>query len=111
MEYELYHMTPRNGYSKQSFKYVRKEWKNGRWVYYYDESKKEGKTGASSSTSDRSKVSRNVGGGSFKENNTSSKFDRAVGIGKQIVERANDLWTTNIKDLPKSIKHVLRPFK
>lgn len=33
---ELYHWL-KKGESKEDHKYVRREWKNGRWVYYYDE--------------------------------------------------------------------------
>lgn len=33
---ELYHWL-KKGESKEDHKYVRREWKNGRWVYYYNE--------------------------------------------------------------------------
>ena len=33
---ELYHAWLKKGSQKDNHKYIRREWKNGRWVYYYD---------------------------------------------------------------------------
>lgn len=35
-EQELYHAWLKKGAQKEDHKYIRREWKNGRWVYYYD---------------------------------------------------------------------------
>lgn len=32
---ELYHFGIRKGWTKKNHKYIKREWKNGRWVYYY----------------------------------------------------------------------------
>lgn len=36
MEYELYHWGIKKGEAAEKHKYVKREWKNNRWVYYYD---------------------------------------------------------------------------
>lgn len=35
-EQELYHAWLKKGAAKDDHKYIKREWKNGRWVYYYD---------------------------------------------------------------------------
>ena len=35
MEYELYHSNGRSGWAKKNAKYIKREWKNGKWVYVY----------------------------------------------------------------------------
>lgn len=40
MDNELYHVTPRRGYTKPDHKYLRREWRNGRWVYFYEDESK-----------------------------------------------------------------------
>lgn len=36
MSSELYHAWLKKGEQSENHKYIRREWKNGRWVYYYD---------------------------------------------------------------------------
>ena len=36
MEHELYHWGIKKGEAAENHKYTRREWKNNRWVYYYD---------------------------------------------------------------------------
>ena len=36
MQNELYHAWFKKGEQKENHKYIRREWKNGRWYYYYD---------------------------------------------------------------------------
>lgn len=40
MRNELYHAWLRKGEAAPDHKYLYREWKNGRWVYYYDTGKK-----------------------------------------------------------------------
>ena len=35
-EQELYHAWLKKGQQAEKHKYIRREWKNGRWYYYYD---------------------------------------------------------------------------
>lgn len=37
MTNELYHRRIGRGFQKADHKYTRREWKNGKWIYYYDD--------------------------------------------------------------------------
>lgn len=39
MSNELYHAWLKKGETSDDHKYIRREWKNGRWVYYYEDKK------------------------------------------------------------------------
>lgn len=59
---ELRHAAPNRGWEKDDHKYVKREWKNGRWQYTYPNNAKQNntakKTGKTANTSAKSKVSK-----------------------------------------------------
>lgn len=112
------------GTQRANHKYIRREYKNGKWVYYYEDGKsvKELPKGQNYKTkqqveeeqqaTEAAKVeSDNKAKAAAKkkadvEARVNSKIDRTISRGKKAMENVNVLLSTRIIDLPKAVRYL-----
>lgn len=117
---ELYHSAMPKGTPKADHKYIYREWKNGRWVYHYEdgtpvkelprgmnykteaqveiEQKATEAAKAEKMTKEKEKTAR--------ETKNMSKIDQAVDRGKKAMEKISILLGTRLVDIPKAIEYL-----
>lgn len=117
---ELCHSAMRKGTQKADHKYIYREWKNGHWVYYYEDmtpvkelpkgqnykTKQQVETEQKATEAAKAeKIAKNKEK-EDRETRVMSKIDRAVNRGKKAMEKVSVLLSTRIVDIPKAIKFI-----
>lgn len=117
---DLCHKWYKKGDEADEHKYTRREWKNGRWVYYYEDGSK-----SSTSKSTRNYITQAEAEQKRKEEEQKRKdalakkvekekraaeidagFDRLVSKGKEMFEKFKSILATRIVDTPYLIKSL-----
>lgn len=112
MNDELYHKWNGKGTQRANHKYTRREWKNGHWVYYYDDGTSEVmKPGQNYLTIEQAKKERDEERKSISERQNkakieqekivevSKKIDSWVRKGKEAVEKLEWIWDLTLEDI------------
>lgn len=122
MNYKLQHSAMQKGQQKDNHKYIYREWKNGRWVYYYEDDVRTDKTAIGSNYKTPNDVERERKAKESakanklakekekkdKETRVFNTIENAVNRGKKAFEKIDILMTTNIVDLPDTIRHLTK---
>ena len=122
MTNELYHRWLRKGETADDHKYTRREWRNGHWVYYYDDgtTTKDYPKGQNYKTSDQVKQER-AAAEAKKASDEAEKaakkavqqeinekidgfLDRLIEKGKSSAEKFERLMSSRVSDLPQTLE-------
>ena len=122
MNHELYHVSPRRGYQKKNHKYVYREWKNGHWVYHYEDGTQttDYPKGQNYKTAEQRKQEENAAKAAAADKSARekekakqadifySRMGELIDKGVQAVENIGRLLNTKVVDLPDSIEWLSR---
>ena len=117
MDNELYH-GPNGGSTRKTHKYIKREWKNGRWVYYYDEDAYP--IGQNYKTAEQIDEIRALNDESIRQmkdrnkrkqeriDKTFETLDKYVTKGQEFLKKLDKLMHTRVIDLPITIDLIRR---
>lgn len=120
MKYELYHAV-KKGSIKADHKYVRREWKHGRWVYYYeDDTADEKPIGQNYKTVEQREQERiaaenekieaeaKIKAKEKRIEKVATTIEEIIDKGKKAVDKVTHILNSRIVDLPKAIEYAIR---
>lgn len=121
MKNELYHKWLRKGEQSDDHKYTRREWRNGRWVYYYEDgtSTTDYPKGQNYKTADQVKQERAAKEAQKvekaareiarkeKSDKVDGFIDRLIEKGKSHMSKLDMILSSRVADLPETIEWLM----
>lgn len=114
---QLYHWL-KKGDAADEHKYIRREWRHGRWYYYYDEPENDKPTGQNYQTqreAEAKKAAREkvkdlnkavAEAESERASKTEESIKKLIDKGKEKLEKLDRVMSSRVKDLPKALEDL-----